>query len=363
MTRIPKYRKQKRKDGKHLAFVEIGGQRVYLGLHGTPESQQQYLRTLAEFKANGGHHKVEIDQITISEIASRYWAHAQTYYRKGGKPTGEQGWIKAALRPLVKLYGATAAKDFGVAELLAVRATMVGEGLVRTSINARIQKLKRMFKWGAASGLVSPMVLAGLSVVDGLRADRSDAIESDPVVPADLDVVKATMEHTPKPVRAMIALQLATGMRPGEVRVMRGVDIKVACDPWEYRPSRHKVEHLGINRVIYLGAKSQEIIRPFLKGDATAFLFSPRDVPGCCAKHDHYTSRRYNRAIARACAKAGVDKWSPNRLRHLSGTSIRESEGIEAAQAWLGHRSVKTTERYTGTVTSKTAKILAKKFG
>ncbi|MCH7725653.1 MAG: tyrosine-type recombinase/integrase [Planctomycetes bacterium] len=61
------------------------------------------------------------------------------------------------------------------------------------------------------------------------------------------------------------------------------------------------------------------------------------------APRDHYTKDSYRRAIARAYEKAGVEPWSPNRLRHSRATFIREKYGIEAAQVVLGHSDAKLT--------------------
>jgi len=47
----PKYRRQKQKGKADRAFVELGGQRHYLGAHGSPASWQAYHRLLAESTA------------------------------------------------------------------------------------------------------------------------------------------------------------------------------------------------------------------------------------------------------------------------------------------------------------------------
>jgi site-specific recombinase XerD len=39
-------------------------------------------------------------------------------------------------------------------------------------------------------------------------------------------------------------------------------------------------------------------------------------------------------------------KWSPNRLRHTAGTTIRKQFGLEAAQVVLGDTKANTTEIY-----------------
>lgn len=59
-----------------------------------------------------------------------------------------------------------------------------------------------------------------------------------------------------------------------------------------------------------------------------------------------YTTDSYARAIKRAALRAGVEHWSPNRLRHTAATEIRAHFGLEQAQAVLGHSAARTTEIY-----------------
>ncbi len=152
-------------------------------------------------------------------------------------------------------------------------------------------------------------------------------------------------------------------MRPGDVDRSGGV--------WIYRPGRHKVEHHDIEREIQIGPKAQAVLGPFLKLDATAPWFSPREAEAernatkresrrtplwpSHAKHrrrqrsslaEQYDVATYRRAIARGCDTAGVERWGPNRLRHSAATWIRKELGIEAAQVVLGHRLLETTQIY-----------------
>jgi site-specific recombinase XerD len=50
--------------------------------------------------------------------------------------------------------------------------------------------------------------------------------------------------------------------------------------------------------------------------------------------------------VKRACERAGVSPFSPNRLRHSAATAIRKGFGVEAAQVVLGHSQVLTTQIY-----------------
>jgi integrase len=104
------------------------------------------------------------------------------------------------------------------------------------------------------------------------------AREAEPVGPVPIEHVEAVLPRLPRPVAAMVRLQLLCGCRAGEVMVMRGCDLTPGDPVWEYRPARHKNSWRGKGRVILLGPKAQEIVREFLKPDLTAYLFSPADV-------------------------------------------------------------------------------------
>src|SRR5437764_1438954 len=76
----------------------------------------------------------------------------------------------------------------------------------------------------------------------------------------------------------MIELQRLTGMRPGEVTIMRTGDIDRTGHIWTFVPSGHKTEHHGHARTIYLGPRAQEVIKPWLRADPDAYLFQPREA-------------------------------------------------------------------------------------
>ena len=60
----------------------------------------------------------------------------------------------------------------------------------------------------------------------------------------------------------MIQLQLLTGMRPGEVRLMTLEEIDRSGSVWKYRPALHKLDHKEIDRLIFIGGQSQQILLP-----------------------------------------------------------------------------------------------------
>jgi integrase len=211
-----------------------------------------------------------------------------------------------------------------------------------------------------------------LQTVEGLRKGRSTAKERPPIVPVSDKAIEATLTHLSPTVGAMVRLQRLTGMRPQEVVGLRPIDIDMS-DPecWVYRPDRHKGEHHERDRIVFIGPRAIEVLRPFLGLDISSHVCSPRQAAdehqsGRATRRktrvqasrmsrtrtrnrrvgDHYTVGTYRQAIHRACDRADVPRWHPHALRHTAGTAIRGRYGLEGAQAVLGHAELRTTQIY-----------------
>ena len=183
-----------------------------------------------------------------------------------------------ALRPLRQLYGRTPANEFGPKKLKAVRQHMVESGLSRGVVNTRIGRIKRMFKWAVAEELIPPSVYHGLQAVSGLTFGRSAARETEPIRPVPDFYVAVVLPFVSPHVAAMIKFQWLTGMRPGELVLMRPCDIDTSGDIWIYEPFDHKNRWRGHRKQIPLGPEAQRMLQPFLDRDPQAFLFSPQEA-------------------------------------------------------------------------------------
>jgi integrase len=206
-------------------------------------------------------------------LAFLKWADG--YYRKDGRPTTSvtiSGWRSGPLR---QLYALTPARDFGPRALKVVRQAMIDAGLCRNECNKRTRIVVRLFKWAVEQELVPPTVHQGLKAVSGLRKGRSAARESEPVRPVDDGLVDAVRPFVSRQVWAMIEVQRLTGMRPGEVVLMRTGDIDRSGRVWEYAPHAHKTEHHGRERRVFLGPKAQEVLRPWLRADPRPTCSAP----------------------------------------------------------------------------------------
>jgi len=373
--RIPSYRLHK---ARNCAVVTIDGKDHYLGPYNSPASWEKYYRLLAEWSANGHSLRpaasiTDTPDLTINELIADYWRFAQEWYVKNGEPTDAIYGIRVALRLLRQLYGTTLVKDFGPLKLDALVGHMVEKGWSRRYCNDHLGRIKRVFKWGKSKEMVPTGVYQDLLTVPGLRAGRTKAPESEPILPVSDELVAETLPHLTSVVADMIRFQRATGARPGEVCIVRPMDVNRITDVWEYRPASHKTQHRGRERIIYVGPQAQAVLRPYLLRAADTYCFSPRE-----AVREHRAKRRANRktqrrsaqrqrsrrtrakraagnryrtdsyrvAIQRACKRVGLDEWSPNQLRHAAGTEARALFGLEAAQVMLGHAKADVTQIY-----------------
>lgn len=400
----PSYRLHK---ARNCAVVTINGRDHYLGVYDSDESWEKYHALVAEYRARLRQPPPPVPAeapLTVTELIAQYWRFAKGYYVKEEKPTSEVHVIKLALGFVRRLYGRTPACEFSPKKLKAVREAMIAheitrkvkvtdektgrvswgrkvvrQGLARKCINKTIGRVKRMFAWAVEEELLPVEVHAALMRVKGLKRGKTSARETSRVRPVSVEHIEAVLPLVPAMVRTMIEAQRLTGCRPQDVVQMRPADIDTSGDVWQYRPRRHKTEHHNddgnpdLDRVIYIGPKAQELLRPWLPVEPEAYVFTPRRseelrnaerkqnrkspmTPSQAARkpkgrpkapmRSHYPVGSYRQAIRRACIRAGIPVWKPHQLRHNRLTEIRSRYGLEAARVVGGHREVGTTQIY-----------------
>jgi integrase len=394
--RVPSYRHHK---PTGQAVVTLNGHDVYLGKWETKDSRAEYDRLIGEWLASGRCLATLVNDLTVAELAVRYLTFAKGYYVKNGKPTGWQVHIKMVLRLVGEAYGRSLARDFGPLALKAFRQQFIDAGHSRGYINKLIAILPRMFKWAASEQLVPGSVYQDLRTVEGLRKGRCNAPDHAPVLPVSDDIVDETLPFLASILADMVRLQRLTGCRPAEVCVLRPCDVDCSGDVWIYRPESHKTEHHNRCRLIAIGPKGQDVLRPYLLRDKTTYCFVPAEserkrretrhalrktplscgnVPGSNRKRkptrppgNRYTTDSYRRGIARACQLANRQRqkeerednlanWHPNQLRHSLATSVRRTFGLEAAQVILGHSKADVTQVYAERDWSLAAEVMRK---
>src|SRR5258708_6966328 len=128
----------------------------------------------------------------------------------------------------------------------------------------------------------------------------------------------------------MIQLQHLAGARPHEVTMIRPCEVDTSSDVWLYQPLGHKMAHLDRAKVIVIGPKAQEVLKPWLDRDPEAYCFVPAETSAWNyerlrrkdrsinqTKPDEakeqklppglkYTRHSYRVAVQRACKRAGI---------------------------------------------------------
>lgn len=321
------------------AIVRLSGRDYYLGKHDSRESRERYGQLVAGW-LDGGRSALNLDRyvgLTIAELVEAFDCWARERYPDAPNG-GQRRNILDALRPVVELHGRTELDRFGPMELRAVRQRMIDGGkLARRTINTRINLIRFVVKWAVGRSLLSPDKHAALVAVEPLRRGQPGLRETPRVLPVSQAVVDATLPFLSPIVADMVRVQLRTACRPGEVVLLHSADIDRSSDVWLFTPRKHKLEHHDVERVIPIGPHAQEIVAPRLAPGRWVFP-TRTGTP--------YTTMSYGLAVTRACERAGVQPWSPNRLRHSGLTLYREAAGLEAAQAVAGHSKIETTQIY-----------------
>jgi hypothetical protein len=115
------------------AVVRLCGRDHYLGCYGTAEAQAIYDRLIGHWLAHGPHPAaggrwrpggVRVDR---NQIVLAYLKHCESYYQPGrvAGGAGEVDHVKAAVRPLSRLYGRESAARFGPKKLKSVHQAML----------------------------------------------------------------------------------------------------------------------------------------------------------------------------------------------------------------------------------------------
>lgn len=383
--RVPSLRLHK-PSGK--AVVTLSGRDIYCGTYGSPEAQQVYEEQLARWLANGRRLESATSKpqsITVGKLVCMYVDWATEHYAGRRQHKNIVSRIRSALQPLVELYRTLPAADFSPLKLKTVRQKIVdtppthalsrkvnGERVVERrphegkrpaikTVNEKTQVVVSAFNWAASEELIPGGVVHALKAVGNLRRGEPGVELPRKVKPVADEHVDATLKHiTSSMLRTLVEVIRYTGARTNEICIMRPCDLDRSGRNWIYRPTQHKTDLHGHDRVIVLGPCAQRAVLPHLDGCGDdEFIFSParsdrlRIVRKRKSRRrrlgEKYTPNVVRRCIHRACDRADVPRWGPLELRHTFATKVRAELSLQAASAALGHAGEAVTLRYAET--------------
>lgn len=343
------------KSGRAFIRVRKDGRSRDYYLEGTPGSDEcraHYARLVAEL-STGGVPRPEVPrggEVTVFQLIDRWRAERGPEHAR--KELEQYGY---SLAPLVDLYGTTPARDFRIPQLKTVRAEMVRRGWCRNVVNRRIVRVRTVFRWAEEADLIPPGSWHHLCTLRSLPKNAPHVRQTAPTHVTSREELQAVLAHLREPLRTMLEVQWLSGMRSCEVRLMAASRIDRTQPTWIYSPEKDKSgwREGQAPRAVFLGPECQRLLTPFLLR-AEEYLFPTRRAP-------HYSDTSYAHEIDKACKKAGV-KVTGYGGRHAAKLRVTREHGLDAARAFLGQKSLGTTNQYAAEIDHKTAEEVARKL-
>lgn len=359
--RVPKYRE---KPGRDFAYVEWRGVRHKLpGAYNSPESQEAYRAFLARY-VFGDKQQREEPTLTLSGLILRYLDFAKEYYPVGTRGTGEFDNLRPSLIWLAEHCGHLLAHEFSPQILKQVQQRLTTEKrrpgrngkqtditLSRTYINARLNRIRRMFRWAATEGLVPADLPHTLESVAPLKCGLTRARETAGLGAVDEFDFYNTLAFCEPQIADMLSVMWYTGLRADSVCRARLDQFYIDCDPWIWQP-RHKTERKRGTIDIPIGPRCRRVLEKYLLASDGGYLFQPTRARNHALYRAHYDSRSLLQHVTRAIDKARavgleIPRWSLHMIRHAHEQRVERQYGMDTARAALAHTSLDATKLYS----------------
>ncbi len=343
----------------------IDGKDFYLGKHNSPKALAKYASLIAIYQGNGLKlpsdftdreldNRAELllsqsivaqpveqgsEPIFVRDVVACFRSLVKVKYAQN---SAELHRLNQVCDEITKHEGDRIADQFGPLALQRQRQRWIDAGHSRNYCNRLTNSIVRMFKHAVSQELCDVETWQRLKSVEPLRAGQTTAPETAPVEPVSIEVVRATAAFLSPVIKAMLRIQVATGMRPSEVCKMRPCDIDRSGETWMYRPAKHKTANRGKTRAVPIVGDARDAVTDYLNRDSQAYCFSPAESmawwqaqkrtnrkskvqPSQVSRaisdpkkkpRDRFDAHSYRQSIQRAAKRANVPSWHPYQIRH-----------------------------------------------
>lgn len=295
--------------------------------------------------------------LSTTEVSAVPWREAMTSYLDAR--TNSDNTRRAYERAIEQAFAwwrAETVDEVTPADLAAYRAHLIhrtNDGVDRplsvASVNLHLSGLRGFFVFASLTRILpvsKDVIHYCLGSLEGKTARPYEILHRD----EQRRILEAANENERD--FTLLALMLATGLRVNEVVNVKVGDLAVddASDAGglilRVRKGKRRKE-----RLIPLSRRMETVLRVYLdmtgrslgnRSDRETYLFESRQSP-------RLTTRRVRQLVARYAQQAGItDKViSPHSLRHtVAMTLLKNGADLTTVQKFLGHASVRTTQRY-----------------
>ena len=216
-----------------------------------------------------------------------------------------------------------------------IEAWMSGLKIAKTSVNIKLRTVRAMFNWGVKRGLITDNPFAN-SGIQQFRVPDSDP--EDYFSLTEVQLILKTLKNSDEALWRLVFLALETGGRLSELAALTGNDIDLQNARVLFRGPTTKT---GQRRYVPLRSIAVEEIKTWsVKKDKKIFHW----------QHPSNASKRFRQLLRELnLRETNSGARSFHTLRHTYASHLlMAGVNIFVVSRWMGHSSVRVTEKHYG---------------
>ena len=225
-----------------------------------------------------------------------------------------------------------------------IEAWMASLQTSKTTINIKLRTIRAMFNWGVKRGLINTSPFAG-SGIQQFRVPDSDP--EDYFSLKEVKLILQTLKESDEALWRLVFLALETGGRLSELTALTGNDVNLKNASVLFRGSTTKT---GQRRYVPLRSVAvKELKRWRVMKDKKLFHW----------RHPSNASKRFRQLLRELnLRETNLGARSFHTLRHTYASHLlMAGVNIFVVSRWLGHSSVRVTEKHYGHMIPETVEV------
>jgi site-specific recombinase XerD len=235
------------------------------------------------------------------------------------------------------------------------RSTLLVEGRARATVNNVMNRLRRFYRWAVKRRLITTDPFAALrSLPTGRSLPRGILSVPDMGILLDRFALRTERDLM---VRSVVELLYGSALRVSEAESLRVSDVDFEAGVILIHERK-----TGVSRKVPASEASLLALREYIEYGQAACTTEADRQEGFVFPQGGTTTLRcaVNAILRRECRRLGLKQITTHSFRHAAATHLlRSGAGIRQVQAFLGHHSICSTERYTHVLTEDLKTLIA----